>query len=135
MPQFLPYLLFDGTCAEALRSYEQIFQGRITRLSTVGQSPMASQFPASRAQRIIHGRLNIGACTLMASDWMAADPYPGIRGVFIMLMYPDPESAAHVFEALAVGGHVQSPLQATPFARAYGMLADRFGVPWQVMVE
>jgi PhnB protein len=135
MPQLFPYLLFDGTCGEALRFYERLFQGRIEALTTVGESPMASQFPSSSAHRVIHGRLIIDGCTLMASDWMASDPYPGIRGVRVMSTYPHAESAAQAFDALAKGGRVEMALQATPFARAYGTLTDRFGVPWQVMVE
>lgn len=135
MPQLLPYLLFDGSCAEALRFYERVLQGRIETLSTVGESPMAAQFPASSAQRVIHARLDIAGCVLMASDWLAAAPYPGIRGAFMMLRYPYPRAAALAFQALAEGGQVQELLHATPFARTYGTLTDRFGVPWQVMVE
>jgi PhnB protein len=135
MQQLFPYLLFDGTCKEALQFYERLFHGRIEVLSTVGESPMASQFPKRSAHRVIHGRLSIVGSTLMASDWMLAAPYPGIHGVRLMLTYPHAENATQAFEALAIGGRVEMPLQATPFARAYGTLTDRFGVPWQVMVE
>jgi PhnB protein len=135
MPDLFPYLLFDGTCKEALHFYARLFQGRIEALSTVGESPMSSQFPARSAHRVIHGRVNIAGCTLMASDWMLAAPYPGIHGVRVMLTYPHAENAAQAFEALGAGGRVEMSLQQTPFARAYGTLTDRFGVPWQVMVE
>ncbi|HEV2700452.1 MAG TPA: VOC family protein [Steroidobacteraceae bacterium] len=135
MVQLFPYLLFDGACGEALRFYERLFQGRIEVLSIVGESPMAGQFPASSAHRVIHGRLKIGQSTLMASDWMASDPYPGVRGVRLMLTYANAETVTQAFDALAKGGRVEMALHATPFARAYGTLTDRFGVPWQLMVE
>src|SRR4029077_9775724 len=115
--------------------YARLFQGRIEVLSRVGESPMAAEFPKRSAPRGVHGRLSIAGCTLMASDWMAAAAYPGIRGVRVMLAYPHAENATHAFEALGIGGRVEMPLQATPFARAFGILTDRFGVPWQVMVE
>lgn len=135
MPQLFPYLLFDGSCREALQFYARLFQGRIDVLLTVGESPMASQFPARSAKRVIHGRVSLAGSTLMAADWMAAAAYPGIRGVRVMLAYPHAESAAQAFEALASGGRVEMALKATPFAKVYGTLTDRFGVPWQVMVE
>jgi PhnB protein len=135
MQRLFTYLLFDGDCQEALKFYERLFHGRIEVLSTVGESPMASQFPKGSAQRVIHGRINIAGSTLMASDWMAQMPYPGIHGMRVMLTYPHAENATQAFEALANGGRVEMPLQATPFAKAYGTLTDRFGVPWQVMVE
>jgi hypothetical protein len=37
--------------------------------------------------------------------------------------------------ALADGGQVQMPLAKTFFSSRFGMLADRFGVPWMVYVE
>jgi PhnB protein len=129
------YLLFNDACADAMHFYEQVFGGHIETLSTVGESPMAGQFPASAAHRVIHARMTFDGNTIMASDWMASHPYPGIHGMRVMLAYGDPEAAAKVFAALSVEGEVESPLQKTPFARAYGTLRDRFGVPWQVMVE
>ena len=135
MQRLFTYLLFDGDCKEALQFYARLFHGRIEVLSTVGDSPMASQFPKRSAHRVIHGRVNIADSTLMASDWMAPGPYPGIRGARVMLTYPHAENANQAFEALAIGGRVEMPLQETPFAKAYGTLTDRFGVPWQVMVE
>lgn len=135
MRQLFTYLLFDGNCREALESYERLFHGRIEVISTVGESPMAGQFPKRSAHRVIHGRLNIGGSTLMASDWMAAAPYPGVHGVRVMLTCPHAENATQAFEALSIGGRVEMPLQGTPFAKTYGTLTDRFGMPWQVMVE
>ena len=41
--------------------------------------------------------------------------------------------ARRVFDALADGGTVQMPLAKTFFASSFGMLADRFGLPWMVV--
>ena len=129
------YLLFNGTCADAMHFYERVLGGHIEGLTTVGESPMAAQFPASSAQRVIHARLRFGENTIMASDWMAPQPYPGIHGMFVMLTLRDVEQAATIFAALSEQGRVEQPLQKTAFARSYGTLVDRFGVPWQLMVE
>jgi PhnB protein len=52
-----------------------------------------------------------------------------------MLTLDDVDRAASLFAALAEHGTVEEPLRKTPFARSYGTLVDRFGVPWQVMVQ
>lgn len=135
MPRVFMYLLLDGACADAMRFYERTFGGKIEVLTAVGESPMAAQFPASRANRIIHARLSFDGNTIMASDWMASQPYPGVHGMRVMLTVEDPATAATIFNALSEHGNVESPLQKTPFARSYGTLVDRFGVPWQIMVE
>jgi PhnB protein len=135
MERVSTYLLFDGSCADALRFYEHVLGGNIESLTTVGESPMAARFPPSSARRVIHARLRCGETLIMASDWMAPQPYPGIHGMFVMLTLGDTDKAAKVFAALSDEGRVESPLQKTSFARAYGTLVDHFGVPWQVMVE
>ena len=134
MHQVFIYLLFNGAGAEAMRFYERLFGGQL-QITTAGESPMAAQLPANRAHLVIHARLKFDGNTLMASDWMAPQPYPGIHGMRLMLSLADVERATQVFAALAEQGTVEEPLRKTPFARAYGTLTDRFGVPWQVMVE
>ena len=130
------YLLFNGACADALHFYERALGAHIEVLTTGGESPMAAKFPASSAHRVINARLKLGEQTIMASDWMLAQqPYPGIHGMFVMLTLGDVDRATTFFAALSEQGTVEEPLHKTPFARAYGTLVDRFGVPWQVMAE
>lgn len=42
------------------------------------------------------------------------------------------DEAKRIFGALAAGGQVQVPLDKTFFSEAWGMLVDRFGIPWMV---
>ena len=69
---------------------------------------------------------------LMASDWMSPEPYPGINGVSISLVYPTVEEAKRKFEALAEGGKVIMPLDKTFWVESFGMLTDKFGTNWMV---
>jgi PhnB protein len=128
-------MLFDGDCASAMNFYQRIFGGRMEALTTVGESPMAAQFPPSSAHRVIHASLSFDGNTLMASDWMAPEPYPGIKGTRFTLTCQSAEEASRLFAELSEAGRVQMPLQKTSWARAFGMLLDRHGVPWQVMAQ
>jgi PhnB protein len=129
------YLFFDGTCADAMRFYERVFNGKLELLLTYADSPAASDVGPDRAQRIMHARLVIDGRALLASDAVSEDPFEGIRGFSLSMNYDSVEEAQRVFAELSDGGTVQMPLQETFWAQAFGMLVDRFGTPWMVNVN
>jgi len=128
-------MLFDGDCASAMTFYRKVLGGEIENLTTVGESPMASQFPPASADRVINASLSFEGNTLMASDWMAPAPYPGIKGTRFTLACQSVEEAERIFAELSEAGQIQVPLQKTSWAKAFGMLVDRHGAPWQVMAH
>ena len=129
MPQLDVYLTFNGNCADAMRFYERTLNGKLEMLMTHAESPMAAQAPPGSADRIMHARLVIDGRVLMASDSMVGQPYKGMKGFSLSLIYPTVADAQRVFDALAKGGQVHMPLQKMFWAEAFGMLVDRFGTP------
>jgi len=126
------YLFFNGDCADAMRFYERTLGGKLEVMMTHAESPMAAQTPPGSADRILHARLVIDGRMLMASDAMAGQPYQGMNGFSLSLVYPKVADAKRVFEALGKGGKVTMPFQKTFWVEAFGMLVDRFGTPWMV---
>jgi PhnB protein len=131
MHQLNTYLFFDGNCADAMRFYERTLGGKLS-LMTHAESPMAAQTPPGSADRIMHARLDFDGGMLMASDWMAGQPYGGMKGFSLSLIYPTAAEARRMFDTLAQGGQVTMPIDKTFWAEAFGMLVDRFGTPWMV---
>ena len=131
MQQLNAYVFFDDTCADAMRFYERTLGGKLD-LITHAQSPMADQTPPGSADRIMHARLTVDGGTLMASDSMVGQPYAGMKGFSLSLIYPTVADAQRVFSALAKGGSVTMPLQKTFWAETFGMLVDRYGTPWMI---
>jgi PhnB protein len=131
MHQLDVYLFFDGTCADAMRFYERTLGGKLT-LMTHAESPMAAQTPPGSANRILHARLDLDGRLLMASDSMVGEPYEGMKGFSLSLIYPTVADAQRVFGALAEGGRIIMPIEKTFWAEAFGMLVDRFGTPWMI---
>ena len=128
------YLTFNGNCADAMRFYQRTLGGKLD-LMTHAQSPMAAQTPPGSENRIMHARLALDGRLLMASDSMVGHPYEGMKGFSLSLIYPTVVEATRVFNALADGGKVIMPLDKTFWAKAFGMLVDRFGTPWMVNGE
>jgi PhnB protein len=136
MPQPIPYLAFNGNCAEAMRFYERALGGKLELLMTMGETPMAAEIPKESHNRVMHARLALpGGGALYAGDAPSHLPYEGIKGVSITLNYDSTDEARKVFEALSDGGQVLMPMQETFWAKAWGMLVDKFGAGWIVNGE
>ena len=135
MPQPIPYLAFDGNCADAMRFYAKVLGGKLDML-TFGQSPMAEKTPEGARNQIMHARLALeDNCSLYAGDSPPGMSYQGIHGVSITLNYDAVAQADRVFSALADGGKVTMPFGPTFWAKRFGMATDKFGCPWIVNGE
>jgi PhnB protein len=82
----------------------------------------------------MHSELKIDDAVVMASDGMSAEPAT-FKGVSLSLQARDTDEARRRFDALSEGGSVSMPLGKTFFSPSFGMLTDRFGVEWMVVVE
>ena len=132
MPSLDAYLVFDGNCAEAMRFYQRTLGGKLDMM-THAQSPLAGHgASASNANRIMHARLSVDGRSLMASDSMLGQPYAGMNGFSLSLIYPTVAEAKRIFDTLAEGGRIAMPFDKTFWAEGFGMLVDRFGTPWMV---
>jgi PhnB protein len=131
----IAYLSFDGNCTEAMRFYESVLGGQLFVL-TAGASPMADQTPPELRDKVMHASLTLpGGGTLFAGDHWPGTPYEGIKGVALTLNCDTVDEAQRIFERLSAGGTVTMPINEAFWAKAFGMLTDRFGCPWVVNGE
>ena len=132
--QFNSYLLFDGNCEEAFTTYAKIFGARIEMMLNHEGTPASVQVPPEWQKKILHARINTGNAVLMASD---APPgrYSKQQGFSVNIGLTDIKEAERIFSALSEGAAVTMALGETFWAHRFGMLTDRFGIPWMVNVE
>lgn len=126
----LPYLGFDGQCAEAFRFYQETLGGDL-EIMTHGDSPIADEVPPGSHDRVMHACLTAGELILMGSD-APPDWHSTPQGLSVSLHLSDVDEAERIFTALADGGAVEMPLGKTFWAERFGMATDRFGIPWMV---
>jgi PhnB protein len=129
--QLNPHLNFNGQCQAAFKFYQQCLGGNMQAMMTWGDSPMADQVPPEWRDRIIHATLVAGETTLMGAD-APPDRYEEPRGFAVAIQVNDPADAERIFAALSEDGTVTMPLQQTFWTVRFGMLVDRFGIPWMV---
>jgi PhnB protein len=128
------YLLFNGECEEAFRFYAKCLGGKIVDMMPHEGTPAAGQVPAEWLKKILHARMTVGDAVLMGSD---APPgrFEKPQGFSVSVQVQDPAEAERIFQALAQDGTVRMPIQKTFWAARFGMLVDRFGIPWMVNCE
>ena len=131
--QVQPYLFFDGRCEEAIEFYRGALGAEVTMLLRFKDSPEPSQCPPGAENKVMHASIRIGDTTLMASDGRC-EGKPSFQGFSLSLSVPNEVEAERLFASVADGGQVQMPLTKTFFSPRFGMVADRFGVSWMIIV-
>lgn len=132
--QINPYLHFNGNCEEAFHFYAEVLGGKIQTVFTFAGTPMAAHVPPAFQNKLMHASLLVGDVLLMGAD-ATPDRYQPPAGFSVSLGITSVAEAERVFHALAEGGAVHMPIQQTFWAQRFGMLVDRFGIPWMVNCE
>jgi len=135
--QIQPYLFFEGRCDEAIELYRKALGAEVEMLMRIKDSPEPpppGMHPPGSENKVMHASLRIGGARLMASDGRCQGK-PSFQGFSLCLDAKDEAEAKRWFAALSAGGEVRMPLGKTFFSPCFGMLADRFGVPWMIIVE
>jgi PhnB protein len=128
-----PYLFFSGRCEEAIEFYRHALDAKVEMMMRFKDSPDQSSVPPGAGDNIMHATFHVGSATLMASDGCPGEK-TAFEGFGLSLTVPSESEATRFFNALAEGGTVRMPLSKTFYSPCFGMVADRFGLLWMLMV-
>lgn len=125
------YLNFNGQCEAAFQFYAKLLGGKIDAMIPHAGTPAAANIPAEWGPKIMHAHMVVDGRSLMGSD-VPPDHYTAPKGFAVSAHTKTPEEAERVFAGLAEGGTVTMPIQQTFWSPRFGMVTDRFGIPWMV---
>ncbi|MBI1775343.1 MAG: VOC family protein [Proteobacteria bacterium] len=131
-----PYLFFDGRCDEALEFYRKALGAEVLMLMRFKESPEPhppGMIPPGAGDKVMHSCFRIGDTQVMASDGCCLGK-PNFQGFSLSITAANEAEADRLFASLAEGGQVRMPLAKTFFSPRFGMVADRFGVTWMIIV-
>jgi PhnB protein len=131
--QLTPYLMFNGTCEEALNFYAGTIGGEIKNLSRYEGSPAESM--GTDKQNVMHAVFEGNGIAFMASDGSSKESVGNLGNVHLCLDFNDANAMTNVFNALGEGGKITMPLQDTFWGAKFGMLTDKFGINWMFNSE
>jgi PhnB protein len=132
--RFSTHLTFNGQCRDAFDFYARVLNAKIITMLTFGESPLASEVPPDWHAKILHATLECGAFALLGSDAFP-NGYVSPRGFSVTLSVDTYHHTKVIFDSLAVGGNIQLPLRKTFWSGGFGMVIDRFGIPWEINCE
>ena len=132
--QLIAYLNFDGKCEEAFEFYARCFDGQVVAKMPFAGTPMEQHAPPEWRGKMMHARMICGTATLMGSDAMPGQ-YVARKSMSVALQVKEPAEAERIFKALSEDGRVTMPIQKTFWSASFGMVTDRYGIPWIVNCE
>jgi PhnB protein len=132
--QINPYLSFDGQCEAAFKFYAKVLRGEIVAMLSHAGTPAEAHVAPEWRDKIMHARLQVGDAVLMGSD-NPPEHFQKMQGCSVSLQVEKPAEAERVFKELSEKGTVALPIQETFWAQRFGMLVDRYGVPWMINCE
>ncbi len=126
--QLSNYLFFTTACEQALAFYTQCGLGRVVEVMRYGVDGMPGPSEGMRG-KVMHAKFEGPGVLFYASDNDDAEP---MRGSANILMMDDRLQTEQLFNRLAEGGTVTTPIGMQPWGDYYGKLTDRFGVQWML---
>jgi PhnB protein len=132
--QVQPYLDFEGRCDEALELYKKALGAKVDMLMRFKEAPDQSMVSPSNAEKVMHAAMHVGDTQILMSDGRCQGN-ANFGGFSLCISAPSEAEAVRMFNALADGGEVRMPMAKTFFSPKFGMVADKFGVGWMVLVE
>jgi PhnB protein len=132
--QIQPYLFFDGRCEEAIEFYKKAVGATVQMVMRFKDAPDQSMISPGSADKVMHASIRIGDATLLVSDGRNTG-HPEFKGFGLTIYASSEAEADKLFAALGEGGRVTMPMDKTFFAKRFGMLSDKFGVAWMVIVQ
>jgi len=126
-----PYIGFEGNARQAMEFYKGVFGGDLT-VSTFGEFGAEN---SPDADKIMHSQLETDrGFTLMASDTPSGMGRTPGDNITISLSGEDGGELRGYWEKLSDGGNVTMPLEKQMWGDEFGMVTDRFGIPWMVNI-
>jgi PhnB protein len=131
--QVQPYLFFEGRCDEAIEFYKKALGAKVDMLMRFKDAPDQSMVTPQSKEKVMHAAVRVGDAQILMSDGRCQDGAK-FEGFSLAVSAPNAAEAERMFNALADGGQVRMPMAETFFSPRFGMVADKFGVGWMVLV-
>jgi PhnB protein len=128
-----PYLNFDGRCEEALEFYQKAIGAKVTMLMRFKDAPDKSMISPGSEEKVMHSAVQVGDSMVLMSDGRCTGK-ANFNGIALSISAQSEAEADKIFDRLADGGQVNMPMSKTFFSPKFGMLSDKFGVGWMVLV-
>lgn len=126
------FIHFNGKCREAVEFYAKVFRTEKPEFMFFKDAPYSPEPSLSEDAKelVMYTSLNINGSTVMFSDTAPNMPVITGNNISLTISKEDMDEITSWFNQLKEGGTVVMELQETFWSKYYGMLVDKFGIPW-----
>lgn len=129
------YLTFNGNCQEALNMYEEVFQTTNSGIMRFSDMPPSENFVIEYPEMIMHSEIEVNGGKLLMSDNIELNTVIG-DNMTINYATKDESELRGIWDRFTEqGAHVEMELEPSFFAPLFGILTDRFGIQWMLMID
>jgi uncharacterized glyoxalase superfamily protein PhnB len=136
-PAIVPMFNSVGQCEEAIDLYKRAFGAKVDclfRYSHADKRDWPSPLTDEQARKIYHAEIRICGQRVMLSDDLEQEVKRG-TSLSLTVVFESPEQVKAAYEVLKDGGTTIHPIQSRTYSACIGVLVDRFGIGWGLMVE
>lgn len=123
-------LMFNGNCAEALKTYEKAFGAKVVEMRKYSDLPPNQGFAVTEKEKdlVLHSRLELDGMVLLCAD--SSGKVESGNNMHIAFTTDSPDPVLKAWDILKEDGEIFMNLQSTFFASHHGSLRDKFGINW-----
>ncbi len=111
--------------------YQSVLGGTLQTMLTYGESPMAALVEAKERTRISRATLALEDFEITGLDAVPGS-YQRPQGFYVTLTLQGLLRASEVYDSLARDGTIKLPFGETLWSPGFGVLIDRFDIPWEI---
>lgn len=130
------YLEFNGKTEEAIEFYKVALDATVVSILRFKDHPESMDCGdgiSPPPDKIMHSLINIQGNNIMASDGTCSGEL-NFSGFSLSISVDTVDEVHKYFNALATDGEVVMPPTKMFFSELFGMVKDKFGVTWLVLV-
>jgi PhnB protein len=124
-----------GKTEEAMTFYKSVLGGEFTIFQRYKEVPGGEKMSKEDQEKIVHVSLDFGnGQIIMATDMVESMEQKLVEGdnFHICVHLKSEQEADRIFKGLSAGGKVDMPMNKTFWGAYFGMLKDKFGIPWMI---
>lgn len=135
--KIIPYLNFNGNCAEAVSFYEKVFaaKARVLFYKDTAQFDPSFKIEKGKENWVMHANMNLPDGEMLQFADCDVNGKAAGTNICIQVGYKTADEVKATYAALKDGAKIICDAQPTFYSPMYAELVDKFGIRWSIIQD